>query len=385
MKRKVRLSFMTSLALLIILSACVDSDTSFEVNDPSVFQSEALSEIESTDQSEEKADSTEEVSQAISQIYKDPGEYARYGLADSVEKVSDSVVSISVTSSYSGGFYGNYVVEESGSGVIVSDNGYIVTNYHVIEGAENIKVVLSNNNEYDSQVIGVDSKTDLAVIKIQPDENLVPAVFGDSSDLRRGDFVFSVGNALGEYPGSVSMGIVSYPSRAVIINDETITMIQTDASLNSGNSGGGLFDSQGCLVGVVSAKEGDDDAEGVGFAIPSHLVRPVIDDIIQYGYVTGRPTLGFQTIDITSMREAQYYGLDWIGVYISRVDTGSNGEKAGLKSKDYIYSVNGEVITTSDRLEEILEESAVGDQLLLEIWRENNSIDVVLIVGEVGK
>jgi serine protease Do len=167
-----------------------------------------------------------------------------------------------------------------------------------------------------------------------------------------------------------------------VVNGETIKMLQTDAALNSGNSGGGLFDSHGYVVGVISAKENDDEAEGIGFAVPANTARKVIDDIIVHGYVKGRPTFGFETVDIASMRDAKYYGLEWIGVYISKVTNGSNAETTGLKPKDYIYSVNGEVITNSTRLEEILAESSVGDTLLLEVWRNSSSIDVVLLIEE---
>jgi serine protease Do len=200
--------------------------------------------------------------------------------------------------------------------------------------------------------------------------------------LRLGDFVFAIGNALGKYQGSVTMGIVSALSRDVSVNGEGMKMLQTDAALNSGNSGGGLFDSSGNLVGIVAAKDADESSEGVGFAIPTDVAKVVIEDIIKHGYVTGRPTLGFSTVDITSMREASYYGVDWIGVYISSVVKDGYGEKAGLKPRDYIYSVNSEVITTTDRIKEILEESKVGDTLLLEVWRGSDAIDVVLVIGE---
>ena len=325
---------------------------------------------------------SEEIKEAVSQLYETPEEYIRYGLADAVEKAYESVVSIKVLNNQYDIWGGEHTLEGNGSGVIVSDNGYIATNYHVIEGAKKISVFLSDNSEYEATLVGKDAKTDLAVIKIECDKTMKPVVFADSSTLRLGDFVFAIGNALGKYSGSVTMGIISSLSRGVTVNNESMEMIQTDAALNSGNSGGGLFDSHGYLVGIVSAKSSDDESEGVGFAIHSNVAKAIVDDIIVHGYVTGRPTLGFEAVDITSMREAQYYGVEWTGVYISSVDKDSFGESAGLKSRDYIRSVNGEVISSTDRLEEILEESSIGDTLLLEIWRENSSIDVVLIIGE---
>jgi serine protease Do len=159
-------------------------------------------------------------------------------------------------------------------------------------------------------------------------------------------------------------------------------MIQTDAALNEGNSGGGLFDSQGCLAGIVAAKDSDSSSEGLGFAIPADAAKSVLNDIIAYGYVKGRPSLGISTADITSKAEARYYGVDWIGVYISSVNVGESGDIAGLEPLDYIYSVNEEVITTTNRLNEILSNCNVGDKIIMEIWRGSTSLDVVLVVGE---
>ncbi len=371
------------LAVFLLMAGCGEGrGESINSSEDSSSLEEVSTETSSKEESKAIEISSKEVQEAVSQLYETPEEYIRYGFADSVEKVSQSVVSIKVTSSYNGGFYGEYTVEENGSGVIVSDSGYIATNCHVVDGAKTVTVYLSDNSEYPATIVGKDSKTDLAVIKIECDKALKPVVFADSSTLRLGDFVFAIGNALGKYSGSVTMGIISSLSRSVKVNSETMEMLQTDVALNSGNSGGGLFDSHGYLVGIVSAKEANSESEGVGFAIPANVAKTVVDDIIVHGYVTGRPTLGFETVDITSMREAQYYGVEWIGVYISSVKENSYGETAGLKSRDYIYSVNGEVISSTDRLEEILEESSIGDTLLLEIWRGKSSIDVILIIGE---
>ncbi len=371
------------LAVSMLLAGCVSEKTensSFS-EDSSVIIGSAT-EASYEDESKIVEIESEEIKEAVSQLYETPEEYIRYGLADAVEKVSQSVVSIKVLNNQYDIWGGEHTLEGNGSGVIVSDSGYIATNCHVVDGAKTVTVYLSDNSEYTATIVGKDSKTDLAVIKIECDKALKPVVFADSSNLRLGDFVFAIGNALGKYSGSVTMGIISSLSRSVKVNSETMEMLQTDAALNSGNSGGGLFDSHGYLVGIVSAKESNNESEGVGFAIPANVAKTVVDDIIVHGYVTGRPTLGFETVDITSMREAQYYGVEWIGVYISSVKENSFGETAGLKSRDYIYSVNGEVISSTDRLEEILEESTIGDTLLLEIWRGKSSIDVILIIGE---
>ena len=234
----------------------------------------------------------------------------------------------------------------------------------------------------EAKLVGKDAKTDLAVLKIETEEKLIPVAFGNPETLRVGDFVFAIGNALGKYPGTVSMGIISSLSRSVTLDKEEMEMIQTDASLNEGNSGGGLFDSQGYLAGIVAAKDSDASSEGLGFAIPADVAKAVLDDIIVYGYVKGRPSLGISTADITSKAEARYYGVDWIGVYVSSVDAGGSGDIAGLEPMDYIYSVNEEVVTTTNRLNEILSNCKVGDTLIMEIWRGSTSLDVVLVIGE---
>ncbi len=381
-----KMALLLILSLSMALCSCMGIDMGKGSANPLVEDATSEEDESKAVKSEEEISKEEslvhDISEAVSQIYKTPEEYIRYGIADAVEKASSSVVSVRVKSKYSGTFYGEYTVEENGSGVVISDSGYIATNCHVIEKAESITVFLSDGSEHNAEIIGKDSKTDLAVIKIKTDFELVPAVFSNSSSLRIGDFVFAIGNALGKYAGSVTMGIISATSRNVTVNGESMNMIQTDAALNSGNSGGGLFDSHGYLVGIIAAKDSNSESEGVGFAVPADVAQVVIGDIITHGYVTGRPTLGFSTVDITSMRDAAYYGVEWIGVYISGVDSGSNGETAGLRSRDYIYSVNGEVITTSNRLEEILESSKIGDTLLLEIWRGDDSIDVILMIGE---
>ncbi len=381
-----KILFLVVLALSFVLCSCVEAERAS--SEASEIASGSLSEGKSEgDKSNETTSKDQleslsnETSEEISQIYQTSEEYVRYGIADSIEKVTESVVSITVTSR-SSSIFGEHTVVENGSGVIVSKDGYVATNCHVAIGAEKITVILSDGTEYEAEVKGLDSKTDLAVLKINSEKELSPAVFAQTENLRLGDFVFAIGNALGKYPGSVTMGIVSALSRNVSVNGEEMTMLQTDTALNSGNSGGGLFDSHGYLVGIVAAKAPEADAEGVGFAIPANVAKNVIEDIINHGYVTGRPTLGFDTVDITSMREAAYYGVEWIGIYISSVDEGSHGEVAGLKARDYIYSVNNEVVTTTDRLKEILEESRIGDTLLLEVWRGSDSIDVILIIGE---
>ncbi len=382
MKRNFIVAFVFVLVATMVMSACTaKNESSADELGSEVSVTDTSSSSESESSEDEQLLGTD-VSDAISQIYKTPEEYLRYGLADAVEKVEHSVVSIVAKVSYSSGFYGEYTAEETGSGVIVSDTGYIATNCHVIDGAKKITVMLYNGSSVEAKLVGKDAKTDLAVLKIETEEKLIPVAFGNSETLRVGDFVFAIGNALGKYPGTVSMGIISSLSRSVTLDKEEMEMIQTDASLNEGNSGGGLFDSQGYLAGIVAAKDSDASSEGLGFAIPADVAKAVLDDIIVYGYVKGRPSLGISTADITSKAEARYYGVDWIGVYVSSVDAGGSGDIAGLEPMDYIYSVNEEVVTTTNRLNEILSNCKVGDTLIMEIWRGSTSLDVVLVIGE---
>lgn len=304
----------------------------------------------------------------------------RLGLSGVVNNIQNSVVAINVTGTASYYHY-TYPTEGSGSGVIISEDGYIVTNNHVISGGDNITVFLNDNSSYSAALIGTDPVTDIAVLKIDV-KNLKAATFGDSSTLRVGDFALAIGNPLGEYQGSVTFGIVSALNREIEIDNETHTMFQVDAAINPGNSGGGMFDSNGMLIGIVTAKNISEEVEGLGFVLPINDVKHVIEDLINHGYVTGRPTLGFEPVEITSMRVAAYYGLNKLGVYVNKVFEGSCAEECGLQFKDYISMADGEVIATVDRLYEILDSKKVGDTMVLEVWRGNDVIDVVMIIGE---
>jgi len=230
-------------------------------------------------------------------------------------------------------------------------------------------------------VVGSDSLTDVAVLKITA-EGLRPAIIGDSSTLRVGDFTLAVGNPLGELNGTVSFGIISALNREIELDGGKRNVFQVDAAVNPGNSGGGLFDSNGALIGIVNAKKISGNAEGISFVLPINDVKPVAEDIIEFGYVKGRPSLGFTPVEISSMRTAQYYGLKWIGVYVNSVDEGSFAAECGFQFKDYIRAMDGEQIATIDRLNELLETKSVGDTAVLEVWRGDRILDVILKIGE---
>lgn len=375
-------TFAIILFLSIFTTSCSYELGNIEINsntEDSCIDSSCESTFENAEPSSEDAVDTENEKVDFTTTSGD----ARLGLADVVESIQSSVVAINVTGTATNYYY-TYPTEGSGSGVIVSKDGYIVTNNHVISGGNNITVFLNDNTSYPAKLVASDSITDIAVLKIEA-VDLNAAVMGSSSTLRVGDFALAIGNPLGEYQGSVTLGIVSALNREIELNDEVHTMFQVDAAISPGNSGGGMFDSNGMLIGIVTAKTVSEDVEGLGFVLPIDDVKPVIEDLINYGYVKGRPTLGFEAVEITSKRVALYYGLDKLGVYVSSVEEGSFAEQSGIQYKDYISAADGETIATVERLEEILNSKSIGDTIVLEIHRNNTVLDVVLVIDEKTK
>ena len=282
-----------------------------------------------------------------------------------VKTAKNSVVSIECQTENASGNYGfgaSTTVTSSGSGVIVSKDGYIATNNHVIDGASKITVTTADNESYEAKLVGTDEQTDIAVLKIEA-EDLNNATFGKSSSLEVGDEVVAIGNPLGELSGTVTNGIVSALNREVTIENETMSLIQTNASINAGNSGGGLFDKNGLLVGIVNAKASGENVEGLGFAIPVDEAKDVIEQIIDYGYVKGRVTSGLTLIDILDNQTAMRYGVSDLGVYIYSVEEGSNAERAGLKSGYIILAVNDTKVESASEFKEVINKLEVGDKI----------------------
>ena len=245
-----------------------------------------------------------------------------------------------------GNFAQQYVQQGAGSGVIISSDGYIITNYHVIEGANTITVTLRDGKtSYTAAIIGSDSDNDIALLKIDA-KDLTPATFGDSSKLAVGDYVVAIGNPLGELGGTVTDGIISALAREVTIDNKNMTLLQTNAQISPGNSGGGLFNANGELVGIVNAKDSATEVEGIGFAIPINNVLDIINDLKSYGYVTGKVDLGMQFTDITSNESAFYYGVNETGCYVISVTKGSNAEKAGFRTGDLVTKVGDTKISS---------------------------------------
>ena len=283
-------------------------------------------------------------------------------LQEIYQKNIPSVVSVSCTLS-SG--------SASGTGVILSGQGYIVTNAHVIDGAREIRVLLTDGRELDAHLVGTDRVSDLAVLRIQA-EGILGAQFGDSETLRVGDTVVAIGDPLGvDLRGTMTDGIVSAINRDVTINGRTMNLIQTNAALNSGNSGGPLINCFGQVVGIntmkISAFTDQAGVEGLGFAIPSATVKEVVEQIMDYGYVPGRPTLGI-SVEALSRFYQHFYRLP-AGLYITQVDAGSAAWNAGLQAGDILISIDDEALSGVDDLNRILCTRSVGDEVTLCVYR----------------
>lgn len=289
------------------------------------------------------------------------------------ENCSDSVVEITTESVQNSDRFGQFVSEGAGSGVIVTTDGYIVTNNHVIDGASKITVTLASGSEYTATLIGKDSKTDLAVIKIN-ETSLKAATFGSSASLRVGEPVVAIGNPLGELGGTVTSGIISALDRQIEIDNEKMTLLQTDAAVNPGNSGGGLFDSNGLLVGVVNAKSSGSDIEGLAFAIPVDTAKNVIKQLIEKGYVSGRIDLGL-TFTERSGSFNIFKGTRTLGgVYITEVTPNSNAAYAGLKSGDIVTAVDGQKISGYSDIKKIIDSHNVSDTVSFTVYRNGQSL-----------
>ena len=301
--------------------------------------------------------------------------------------VSPSVVVITteqvVYSQWS--WYGQNQVESgAGSGVIISSDGYILTCAHVVDGASNITVTI-NDKDYTATLVGEDTTSDIAVIKIDAD-GLTPATVGNSDSLKVGQNVMAVGNPLGELGGTVTGGMISALNRSVTIQGSssvnTMSLIQMDASVSPGNSGGGLFNMNGELVGIVNAKSSSSDAEGLGFAIPINDAIKVAQELLENGYVTGRPYLGITYLAVTDAQTASQLGVNAYGVYVVEVVKGGPAEKAGLQAGDRIVSVDGTEIASKDDLGTLMQKHAAGDTLSITIAREGQMQTVNVTLGE---
>ncbi len=276
---------------------------------------------------------------------------------------------------YQSGFFYYTVggVTSSGSGIILDTDGYIVTNYHVVSYYDSydnvtIDVTLSDGREFPAQFIGGDKNNDLAVIKVENAENLVPAKFGVSSDLKVGAVVLAIGNPLGiEFAGSVTLGIVSALDRTIDKENTADSMIQTDAAINPGNSGGALVNTKGEVVGITTLKISDTEVEGLGFAVPIDYATPIISNLVEYGYVKDRPATGIAGSTV-SASISRYYGVPQ-GVIVTEVEENSGADLAGIQVNDIITEIDGQTVESMTDIQNVNSTHKVGDIITVKVYR----------------
>jgi serine protease Do len=301
------------------------------------------------------------------------------------QKVTPSVVGVHTYGTYS--YWGRQITNMelgSGSGIIYSEDGYIITNYHVIENATSVIVTLADEKEYEAVIIGADEASDLAVLKINADRKLPAAELGDSSQLQIGELVVAIGNPLG-YSNTVTDGIVSGLNRQLSDYTDEMTLIQTNAAINSGNSGGALVNSRGQVVGINSAKLVASNAEGMGFALSIDEVKPLVEQLINQGHVS-RPYMG---VTINSQyqvdeKTAERYDIP-VGIMIYSVADNSPAERAGLKAGDIIYKVDNTIIQSFDDLSRVIDSSKVGDTLQVTANRDGRKVVCNVVLGDGGR
>ncbi|MBQ3091736.1 MAG: trypsin-like peptidase domain-containing protein [Clostridia bacterium] len=298
-----------------------------------------------------------------------------YDVSDLAEQASRSVVGI-VTESYS-----SFSSGSTGTGIIMDSRGYIITNNHVIDGGDNITVVLSDGTNYPAYLIGADAQTDIAVLKVETQNALPAATFGSSDDLRLGEPAIVIGNPGGlDLQGTVTAGIISATERRITIDNNIMTLIQTDASINPGNSGGPLLNKYGQVVGVTSNKISADGFEGLGFAIPMTTVKPIVEELIENGYVSGRPLVAVSVRTVSQMAAA-FYNLPQ-GLMVDLVASDSNAAAAGLQQSDIITHMNGQRITSVSAACTVRNRFKAGEEITLSVYRGGRTVELTFALNE---
>jgi serine protease Do len=296
-----------------------------------------------------------------------------------VEAVSDTVVEIATEQVTNAGYFGSRVESGAGSGVIISTDGYIITNNHVVSSARSVSVRLRNGETYDAEIVGRDTISDLAVLKIEASD-LKAASYGNSDKLVVGETVIAIGNPLGQLGGTVTDGIISALNRDVTLSDGTVmNLMQTSAAISPGNSGGGLFNTYGELIGIVNAKSGGSNVEGIGFAIPSVQVVTIAEQLTNFGYVQGRVDFGIQLVDVHDIFTAMRYSLSSLGVYVSQDDTDS-----GLRAGDRIISIEGVDVSSAVEVKAVYSDKKykIGDTLKLVISRSGRTYEAEVVLKQ---
>ena len=290
---------------------------------------------------------------------------------------------VGITTSITTNFWGYQTRSAaSGSGFILSGNGYILTNYHVIENSDSITVALYDGTSYDARLIGYDESNDIAVLKIDA-EGLSPVILGDSDNMNVGDDVVAIGNPLGELTFSLTSGTISALNREITMSSgSTMDLIQTDCAINSGNSGGALFNMYGEVIGITNAKYSSSSSgasvDNIGFAIPVNNIRSIVESIIEKGYIS-KPYIGVSVTDVS--QETQSYGLPQ-GAAVKAVTEDGPAYKAGLQVNDIITQANGQTISGSSDLVQAVKAAAVGDELTLTVYRQGETLELTITVAE---
>ena len=298
-------------------------------------------------------------------------------LQELYERCAPTIVSISA---YQDGTVGY----SWGSGVIISGDGLILTNCHVLEDSTRAVVTLANGTEYDALLVGADSISDVALLKIEA-EGLPAAEMGESSQLRVGDRVAAIGNPLGEaFRNTLTDGIISAIERGMTYHGRSMTLLQTNTAINEGNSGGALFNLQGQVIGITNMKmmSSYSSIEGIGFAIPSATVCTVVNALVRDGEVKGRPSIGITVGAIPTTAKEQYQLPD--GLYVTDVSEGSDAKEKGVRVGDVITAANGTPLTTTTELSDIKNAMQVGDTLILTIWRDGNTLEIPVMLVDTN-
>ncbi|MDE5583639.1 MAG: trypsin-like peptidase domain-containing protein [Ruminococcus sp.] len=387
-------------AVAFLMAMTVVSGSSIAVYRKFENKTAVVSAVQHTDNKEKNSSLSAE---GLSLISRAEDSEAELSTETIVEKLLPSVVGIesqfTVESSGNGYFYGFNMPTTSestgtGTGVVITEYGYIVTNAHVIYDSEygaglseNITVHMNDGESYGAEVVGYDTDCDIAVLKIDAD-GLTPAEFGDSDSLKLGESVIAIGNPLGfDLMNTVTGGMISGLNRNITINDKAMNLIQTDTAINSGNSGGPLINKKGQVIGINSSKMsssyGSASIEGIGFAIPSNEVSKIVDDLMEYGYVTGKPQLGISCQDVTE-NIARMYNMT-VGVYVTEVSENSSAEKSGLRAGDIITAVDGKEITSYEELNAQKNTHSAGETLEITYVRNGSEKKTEAVLDEARK
>lgn len=306
----------------------------------------------------------------------DQSESSMFSVSDIAEKNINSIAEISTEIIKTDKTQQQYITSGAGSGIVVSTDGYILTNYHVVSGAKTITAKIDSEN-YSAELVGSNEQLDVALVKIEKTD-LVPVDFGKSDDVKVGDDTVVIGNPFGQLGGTVTKGIISALDREITINNETMNLIQTDAAINPGNSGGGLFNMKGELIGMVIAKASSSTTEGIGFAIKVDDLKTTLENLKQSSSTTEEIDIEISVTDVSILKSSSIYQNYTKGVFVTEVPENSNWETAGIKVGDCIVAINGKEIENTEEFESTLKNYSAGESITLTILRGSDTLELTL-------